>query len=231
MNFDQTDCKVGDYASYGPKGCQVYFARCWDYLRRRHEPDIKPNFAYKQLCDGPIESCFAPFYLAWHMGLLPAKDGVLCEDVPLFYEVPLTGFDKAPTPTAEFIEIMVDLLEGKTRREAMTMIIEFHDFLAVRAPEQALRFVTEIVEDYTSRFAHPTLLLCLKGEHEHLDRSCDFAQTLHCALHSVGILDSSIAVLTQHQISSAYRRLKWDELANLASENDRVAVLSTDLGL
>lgn len=231
MNFDQNFCRVGDYASYGPKGCQIYFARCLLYLQRRHDPDTSPNFAYKQLCDGPIESCFAPFYLAWHMGLLPAKDGVLCEGVPLFYDAPATGFDKPPAATAEFIEIMVDLLDSKTRRQAMTMIIEFHDFLTVRAPEQALRFVTEIVEDYTSRFNHPTLLLCLKGEEEHLDRSCGFSQTLYRAIDSAGLLDSSIAVLTRHQISSAYRRLKWDVLGNLASENDRVAVLSTDLGI
>lgn len=230
MNLNHHNLKMGDYASSGPKACKQYFKRSLDYLRHRHDPDTKADFALKQLCDGPIEPHIAPFYLAWHLGLLPAKNGVLCDDVPLFYEVPLKGFDKVPAPTA-VIEVIVDLLETKTLRPAMAMIIEFHDFLAVRAPAQALRFVTEIVEDYTSRFGNSTLLLCLRGEGESLDRSCDFGQTLHRALTSAGVLESTLAVMNPKQILSAYRRLKWDDLANRLSEKDRVAMLATDLGL
>lgn len=231
MNLDQHDFKLTNYTSVGPIASETYYNLCRSYLRYRHNEDLKPNFAHKQLCEGPIQFEFAPFYLAWLMGLLPVHELVRGENVSVFYDMRPGGFGRVPASTADFIGIMVDLLDGKTLRPAMTMIIEFHDFLEVRAPEQALRFITDIIKDYTIKFRNPAPLLTLKGAKEQLDRSSRFADTLHQAFLATGLLESSLAVLSASQISFAYRRLRWDVLADMASENDRVTVLANDLGL
>jgi hypothetical protein len=231
MNLDQHNFTLTHFTPVGPIASEAYYNLCRSYLRYRHNEDLKPNFAHKQLCEGPIKFEFAPFYLAWLMKLLPVHELVRGENAPVFYDARPDDFELTPPSTADFIEIMVDLLEGKTLRPAMTMIIEFHDFLAVRAPEQALRFVTDIVQYYTVKFMNPAPLLILKGTKEQLDRSSGFADTLHQAFLVTGQIESSLAVLNSPQISFAYRRLRWDVLANMATENDRVAVLADDLGI
>jgi hypothetical protein len=231
VNLDQHDFKLTNYTPVGPIASDTYYNLCRSYLRYRHNEDLKPNFAHKQLCEGPIQFEFAPFYLAWLMGLLPVHELVRGENVSVFYDMPLDPPALESRSTADFIGIMVDLLEGKTLKPAMTMIIEFHDFLAVRAPEQALRFITDIIKSYTIKFRNPAPLLILKGTKEQLDRSSGFSETLHQAFAATGQLESSLAVLSSTQISFAYRRLRWDLLANLATDNDRVAVLADDLGM
>jgi len=231
MNLDQHNFKLTNYTPVGPIASETYFNLCRSYLRYRHNEDLKPNFAHKQLCEGPIQFEFAPFYLAWLMGLLPVQELVRGENVSVFYDIPPNAFAREPGSTLDFVKIMVGLLDGKTLKPAMTMIIEFHDFLAVRAPEQGLRFVTNIIKEYTIKFRNPAPLLTLKGTKEQLDRSSGFAAALHHALVVTGQLESSLAVLSSSQISFAYRRLRWDVLADMATENDRVAVLADDLGM
>jgi hypothetical protein len=230
MHIDHQGSALSDYIFFQPKGNQVFFTRCHDYLKQRHE---RPkSYAEKMLCSGPVESALAPFYLCWHLGLLPVKDGHADNDAPVFYDIPSSGFDRIPEDSAIFIEIMVDLLDNsKVSREAVTMMIEFHDFLAVRDPAQALRFMTEIVEDYVSRHDHIKDLVSKRGEFESLPASEGFDQTLRQALVNTGWLEKGIATLPPPALSQAYRRLKWPEMAKRAKETDLEHVLSDDLGL
>ncbi|MDT8925391.1 hypothetical protein RBE51_21580 [Pseudomonas taiwanensis] len=230
MNLDQHDSTLSDYVYYHTKQNMVYFTRCHDFLQQMH--DRPPEFAEEMLCDGPISYAYAPFYIAWHMGLLPIKDGHACNETPVFYDIPGSGFDKIPEDTQAFVEIMVDLISNpRIKREAVSMMIEFHDFLAVRNRHQALRFMVDIIEDWASRFGDVTTLLSLRGEDERLQHSEDFAGTLKEALVVTGLLDKGISLLPSAAMAQAYRRLKWPEMKVHANEVGIESVLGVDLGL
>lgn len=230
MNLEQQDSLLSDYVYYHTKQNMVYFTHCHDFLQQMHE---RPHeFAQELLCDGPLSSAYAPFYIAWHMGLVPIKAGHACNDTPVFYDIPKSGFDKIPEDTQAFVEIMVDLIANPlVKREAVSMMIEFHDFLAVRDRHQAVRFIAEIIEDWASRFGDVSTLLSLRGEDERLQHSEDFAGTLKEALVVTGWLDKGIALLPSNAMAQAYRRLQWPEMKVFANEAGIESVLGVELGL
>jgi hypothetical protein len=230
VNLDQHDFALSDYVYYHTKQNMVYFTRCHDFLQQMHERP--PEFAEEMLCDGPLPSAYAPFYIAWHLGLVPIKAGHACNDTPVFYDIPKSGFDKIPEDTQAFVEIMVDLIaNSRVKREAVSMMIEFHDFLAVRDRHQAVRFIAEIIEDWASRFGDVNTLLSLRGEDERLQHSEDFAGTLKEALVVTGWLDKGISLLPSVAMAQAYRRLQWPEMKDFANEAGIESVLGVELGL
>lgn len=231
MNIDQHDSRLSEYVYCHTAQNLNYLQRCQDYIATQHDSE-DPDRACELLCEGEIPFYYAPFYIAWEMGLLPSKCGHACDDTPVFYDIPANGFDKIPEDTQDFIRLMVGLLTHPIiSREATSMMIEFHDFLAVRDRQQAKRFLVDIVTEYAKRHGDVRALLCTRGESERLTHSEAYPETMKEALQASGWLNKGIGLLSASSMAQAYRRFKWPEMTRHANEVGIEVALGVDLGL
>lgn len=231
MNIDQHESRLSEYVYCHTVQNRDYQQRCREFIATQHEIE-DPARACELLCEGELPFYYAPFYIAWEMGLLPGKCGHACDDTPVFYDIPRSGYDKLPEDTQDFVNLMVGLLTHPViSREATSMLIEFHDFLAVRDQQQAKRFLMDIVTEYAFRHGDVRALLCTRGESERLRDSEAYPEAMREALHATGWLNKGIGLLSASSMAQAYRRLKWPEMTQHANEAGIEATLGVDLGL